>query len=396
MTEEWDARGSSTMTAFLEPEDEQTVDRTGHRTGPHFPVPPERASLDDDDLVPLVARHTTDTATIDLIGILQAQLQLRAAEAASFRAWEDRMRQIGTDEALGEVEKTRLRFTGVIPVQVAPGLLSLSDLGQARASDASSASAPAPAVTAAPSSSSEATTDTATTDTAAAEAAAAAVPVEVLPPGTHPDLHDLTRPPTLDDELAVLDPEPVVTGDEPGDARPGVTAPTPAASTSSVPPRSRSRILAGALAVLAALVVAASLLFAFVGVPIEPTSILVAVAVLGAAWIGLVVGRVALRSRAVGAAPKSAPVTPRTAWALVVGLVAGVAVGQGLVLSSAPAFTWQGYLARALGIHGLTFPVSAVVGVVAALVVSFVVVVVVERAPAGADDAGSTPLNSQA
>ncbi|RKR73999.1 hypothetical protein [Frondihabitans australicus] len=124
-----DAESVETESVETGSADTGTADAHAAESGA-FPEPPVRGSLDDDDLVPLVGRHTTDTATIDLIGILQAQMQLRAEEAARFAVWEEQMRLIGTDEALGELERTRLHFTGVIPVQTAPTIVTADAVPQ--------------------------------------------------------------------------------------------------------------------------------------------------------------------------------------------------------------------------------------------------------------------------
>ena len=84
--------------------------------GPDLPQPPERVTLDDDVLARLVTRRFEDTATVDLMAVVQAQLLARRAEAARFARWESEISRVGTDEAALVLERTRLRFTGVIDI----------------------------------------------------------------------------------------------------------------------------------------------------------------------------------------------------------------------------------------------------------------------------------------
>jgi hypothetical protein len=83
---------------------------------PSLPQPPDRLTLDDDVLVRMVERRLDDTATVDLMAVVQAQLQARRVEAARFASWAREMDRVGTDEAAEALERTRLRFTGVIDV----------------------------------------------------------------------------------------------------------------------------------------------------------------------------------------------------------------------------------------------------------------------------------------
>ncbi|ARC57038.1 hypothetical protein AS850_08115 [Frondihabitans sp. 762G35] len=300
-----------------------------------LPTPPERGSLDDDDLVPLVGRHTEDTATVDLIGILQAQMQLRAVEAARFAAWEEEIRRIGTDEAFEELERTRLHFTGVIPIQSATPLV---------------------------------TRDQAPTGSTLVperiDPGAPAIPAPIIPAGTVPAPDVPSGVKAADDAL-------LESIDE--------AAPTAPVSRSSRPQEPRvepSRLLLVALTAVALLVVVAALVLTATGAAVTAAATLAAFGVLAAAWLGIVGARLALRPRGSRA---SAPVTDRTTWALVAGLVLGTVVGQGLVTSDAAAFTWQGYLLRIVTVHGLSTELSVALGVIAAAVVAFVAVVVVDR-----------------
>lgn len=353
------------VTAFMEPSD-HPIRRPGGEpdaTAPApssppvaageavLPAPPERGSLDDDDLVPLVGRHTTDTATIDLIGILQAQMQLRAAEAARFAAWEEQMRLIGTDEALHELEKTRLHFTGVIPVQTGQTIVP---------------PAPRPVIDA-----SAIPVATAIVPERLERRAPALVTVDSIPEAdeteSNGNVHE-ERARKADALLLAADDE-APSGERTAD------------QTSA----GRTRILVAALTGLAAALVAAALVVTAIVSLTGAAAVLGAVSVLAASWLGVVAGRLALRPRG---SRIDFHVTTRTAWALVLGLVVGTAVGEGLVRSSDAAFAWQGYLQRLVDVHGLFPELSLVAGVVAAVVVGFVVVVLVDRArPAAASAA---------
>jgi hypothetical protein len=80
-------------------------------------LPPVRVSLADDELATLVADPSArEGGTLGLIERFEYQLRLREQEARSFSEWEDRMRSLGTDDAISEVHSVRSRFTGVLPV----------------------------------------------------------------------------------------------------------------------------------------------------------------------------------------------------------------------------------------------------------------------------------------
>ncbi|AMM20964.1 hypothetical protein AX769_13515 [Frondihabitans sp. PAMC 28766] len=298
-----------------------------------LPEPPERGSLDDEDLVPLVGRHTTDTATIDLIGILQAQMQLRQTEATRFAAWEQQMRRIGTDEALDALERTRLHFTGVIPVQTGSTFVS-------------AASIPA---------------NTLIVPERITSPAAPIVTLQSVPEPAA-NVHD-ERARRADAELLEIDEPAPATG-----SRRAVDGELQAGRASRI-------LLIASTAASAALVVVA-LVLSGVHAALVPSAVIGAVAVVGAAWIGIVLGRLALRGRGQHG---SAPVTTRTAWAIVAGLVLGTALGEGLVRTSAAGFGWQGYLMRLVDGQGVYPELSLVAGIVASIVLSFVVVVLVDR-----------------
>lgn len=82
--------------------------------------PPARKSLPDDELNRWVAEAgERPGGTLEIIEQLQAQMKLREDEAREFRAWEDRMRSLGTPDSLGKVDDARPQFSGVLP-EVAP------------------------------------------------------------------------------------------------------------------------------------------------------------------------------------------------------------------------------------------------------------------------------------
>jgi hypothetical protein len=322
---------------FVDEQTPDTVETPVVATGSIYPIAPERGSLEDEHLVPLVARHTDDTATIDLIGILQAQMQLRATEAARFAAWEEQMRRFGTPEALGEVERTRLHFTGVIPVQ------------SASPSAAAPVAAPSPVADPAPPSSSA---DIPTPLEVPAATSAAAFPT----PST---------------------PEPSASRSVPTAAPSLATSSTSRSRDHVTSPQSdTSRILVLVVSIASLAVVAAALVVTALGTLVDTAAVLTSIGVLAGAWLGIVAGRLVQRGR--GSDPRSIA-TSRTSWALVSGLVVGAVVGEGLVRTSSAAFSWQGYLLRLVGVDGVHAELSAVAGIVGALVIAFVIVLLVDR-----------------
>ena len=83
---------------------------------PRVDAPPARRSLPDEEL----ARWVNDAGdqpggTLEVIEQLQTQMRLREEEAREFRAWEDRMRSLGTPDALSAIDEARPRFDGVLP-----------------------------------------------------------------------------------------------------------------------------------------------------------------------------------------------------------------------------------------------------------------------------------------
>jgi len=78
--------------------------------------PPVRKSMPDDDLNKWVSEASEKPGgTLDIIEQLQSQMKLREEEAREFRAWEDRMRSLGTSDSLGAVADARPHFSGVLP-----------------------------------------------------------------------------------------------------------------------------------------------------------------------------------------------------------------------------------------------------------------------------------------
>ncbi|MEO7121517.1 MAG: cytosine permease, partial [Lacisediminihabitans sp.] len=98
-----------------------TLDAGGAPTA-ELPDPPRRRSLQDDELVRTVTIDVQKPdSTLNAIELLQAELQLREQEAQEFTAWEQRMRTIGTPEALESIADAIPTFTGVISIIPMPG-----------------------------------------------------------------------------------------------------------------------------------------------------------------------------------------------------------------------------------------------------------------------------------
>ena len=312
-----------------------------------YPAPPERGSFDDDDLVRAVDRHLDDTATVDLIGILQAQMVMRAAEATRFADWEDQMRRLGTDEAYAAIEKTRMRFTGVIPV-ITPEMAALARQAAAAVvhDPASSATPPLAAGTAPASPASPSSVVARPTAPVLPIVSVDSAPVPIVPAalsnGTASN-RTVSNGTPADDTLSK--------------AAPGATTST------------TSRALAiGTTGVAAALVVVAVVL-AFTSESSVATAVLAVLGVIGAAWLGVVAGRLALRRGSSEATPTAS----------IVALILGAAVGEGFVDSSTRGFSWTGYLLRAIHVQGVSGASATGVALGAALVVGFAVLVLVSR-----------------
>lgn len=306
-----------------------------------LPQPPERMTLDDEVLARLVEKRLEDTATIDLMAVVQAQLALREVEAARFASWEDEITRVGTDEAARALEATRLRFTGVLPV-VTPGAIR-----QARpvveAGDAPDADR----------------------DARPADATPTSAPVVVPSTGPRPLALDSADSADAPDARAAADQEALV-------------APTRSASdgqtvaSAPVPPLLR-RPLALVVAATAALIVVAAVVLAFVPALAVASAVLATVAVPVATGL---VGLTALAS--VSTRPDDATrVARRGPVGVVAGVVVGTVVGFGLLLSDLGSFAWQGFVVRAVGLTCLSTSVSVVVALLGASVVAFIVAVMI-------------------
>jgi hypothetical protein len=315
-----------------------------------LPQPPERMTLDDEVLARLVEKRFEDTATIDLMAVVQAQLALREVEAARFASWEDEITRVGTDEAARALEATRLRFTGVVPV-VTPGAIRearpVVEAGHApHASDAPVA--PGDSV-----------------DPSASASVPASAPLVVASTGPQGLGVDEAAPTETPDEQAAADQEALVA--------PTTSAPATQAVASAPVPTLLRRPLALGVAATAALVVVAAVVLAFV------PALAVASAVLATVAVPVVTGLVGLTALAsVSTRPDDATrVARRGPIGVVAGVVVGTVLGFGLLLSDLGSFAWQGFLVRAVGLTGLSTSVSVVVALLGAAVVSFIVAVMI-------------------
>jgi len=311
-----------------------------------LPQPPERLTLDDEVLARLVEKRLDDTATIDLMAVVQAQLALREVEAARFASWEHEITRVGTDEAAQALEATRLRFTGVVPV-VSPGTLRPArPVLEAGHAPTNAAAAGATAVRA----------------SSVAVAAPAADPVAAAVPALDADV-----PPAEArvDRDAVADQEALAETSRPASVGgPVATAPVPSLLT---------RPMTLVVAATAALVVVAAVVLAFVPGLALASAVLATIAVPVATGL---VGLAALAS--VSTRPDDADrVARRGPIGVVAGVVLGTVVGLGLLLSDQAAFAWQGYLVRAVDLAGLSTSVSVVVALLGAAVVAFIAAVMI-------------------
>ncbi|ROS54482.1 hypothetical protein [Frigoribacterium sp. PhB24] len=316
-----------------------------------LPQPPERLTLDDEVLARLVEKRLEDTATIDLMAVVQAQLALRTVEAARFASWEDEITRVGTDEAARALEATRLRFTGVLPV-VTPAALReprpVVEAGHAPAAPVSDL-------------------DVARTSVAAS------TPPGVVGTSTGPEA--LVAHPGgsggTPDEQAMTDNQ--AAADQEALVAPTASSPDAQAVASAPVPPLRARPVALVVAATAALVVLAAVVLAFLPALAVASAVLATVAV--PVTTGLV-GLAALSS--VSIRPDDASrVARRGPIGVVAGVVAGTVVGFGLLLSDLGPFAWQGFLVRAVGLTGLSTSVSVVVALLGAAVVAFIVAVMI-------------------
>ncbi|MDQ1548433.1 MAG: nucleobase:cation symporter, family [Microbacteriaceae bacterium] len=99
-----------------EPEPDPVAESTEARSLREIP---QRRSLPDDDLVRIIGDDSANGGgTLSAIEQLESELRLRQDEAKQFGEWESATLAVGTPEALETVERVRLSFTGVIPIQV--------------------------------------------------------------------------------------------------------------------------------------------------------------------------------------------------------------------------------------------------------------------------------------
>ena len=78
--------------------------------------PPTRRSLPDDKLAEWVDTAGQEPgSTLEIIEQLETQVRLRDEEVREFTAWEDRMRSLGTPDALAAVADARTEFVDVLP-----------------------------------------------------------------------------------------------------------------------------------------------------------------------------------------------------------------------------------------------------------------------------------------
>ena len=76
------------------------------------PPPPRRSALDDEELFrSLHEDGLSPAATLEVIGQLQAQLELRQREAKEFSEWEESTLRVGTPDAVAAVERARAEFS---------------------------------------------------------------------------------------------------------------------------------------------------------------------------------------------------------------------------------------------------------------------------------------------
>ena len=330
------ATSSIVLPVFAEPVD------------PSLPQPPERVTLDDDVLVRMVERRLDDTATVDLMAVLQAQLVARRQEAVRFARWADEVGRIGTDEAVEALERTRLRFTGVIDV-----VLPLPEPSTGAAVATAPSSRPATPEEA-PSGSSAPVADpsprvASSPAPASSPPAAASVPAAAVPAAVEPRA-DVATP-----------------------AAPLVRAPQ-RVSPSLVPSSTVARVAVGA----GLLVVLAAVVLAVVDADLLASAV---VATVAAPVVGGLVGTGALRvvdSRR----PGDAVVASRGPVAVVAAVVLAAVVGTGLLSPTASALAWEGWMVPGAGLAPLA---GVLLALVASALVAFVVVVAALRVAVPSD-----------
>jgi len=296
---------------------------------PSLPQPPDRLTLDDDVLVRMVERRLDDTATVDLMAVVQAQLQARRVEAARFASWAREMDRVGTDEAADALERTRLRFTGVIDV-VLP--IDLDEVGGDAPDERSEA---VPGSTADMTSSAPA----AIPSRSSGEPVAASVPEPTSAPA----------PAALAEPALQIDP--------PHDAERSA--------------RQAPRLLVVAGLALAGLVVLAAVVLALVVPELLASAVLATVAVPVAGGLGAAAALVAV----VHGPADAERVAVRGPVAVVAGIVVSAVLGYGVLVTVPASLAWQGWLVRLVGFTGMTPGVAAVAALLVAAAAAFVVAV---------------------
>lgn len=339
---------------------------------PDLPQPPERVTLDDDVLARLVGERFDDTATVDLMAVVQAQMLARRAEAARFARWEHEISRVGTDEAAQVLARTRLRFTGVIDVV---GALPITPTTQTAATpddlDDSDTNL-IPIVTP-----EEVAADLALRRESARQA-------EIERTASGPVVLDAA---TIDDAApAAALRGPTVAGQAPADGTP---------SSATVSPHGHEVSgLAGVLArttLPVRLVVGASVavvVAALVLAGVDGESLATAVvATIAVPLLGGLAGTGALVAVSVrGTTSTSTVLDRRGPSAVVAAVVVASGAGFGILSPVVAALGWQGYLAAAVGASGLGSGVAVPLALIASAVVAFVVAVLVTGVRSSARD----------
>ncbi|MBD8584550.1 hypothetical protein IFT90_08270 [Frigoribacterium sp. CFBP 8766] len=309
---------------------------------PSLPQPPDRLTLDDDVLVRMVERRLDDTATVDLMAVVQAQLQARRVEAARFASWAREMDRVGTDEAADALERTRLRFTGVIDVGLP------IDLDEVHGDDA---------VDEEPEETPHATTDVQSSGPAATPSEASGAPSGVSEPASESAPAPVATPapaPTLPPAALA---EPALQMDE---------AHVVERSAGQAP---RLPIVAGL--VVAGLVVLAAVVLALVVPELLASAVLATVAVPVAGGLGAAAALIAV----VHGPADALRVAARGPVAVVAGIVVSAALGYGVLVTAPASLAWQGWLVRLVGFTGMTPGIAAAAALLVAAAAAFVVAV---------------------
>ncbi|CAN5224303.1 hypothetical protein BH09ACT5_BH09ACT5_16980 [soil metagenome] len=176
--------------------------------------PPVRKSMPDDELARWVSQAGEQPGgTLEVIERLQNQMKLREEEAREFHAWEDRMRSLGTPEALGAVDAARPQFSGILP-DASPAPVT----GSFVLPESPIARWPAPVAA-------EDTLDAGPTPYQRTEAGPAAEPEPELEPEPQPELEPEPQPATEPEPALEAEPRPL----------PAWEVPAPSASWSPPP-----------------------------------------------------------------------------------------------------------------------------------------------------------------